>query len=37
LPSGSPFKSHQMLSIPILNKELEGKLYENFEIKEEVE
>ena len=24
-----------MLSIPILNKELEGKLYENFEIKEE--
>ena len=36
-PSGSPFKSHQMLSIPILNKELEGKLYENFEIKEEAE
>ena len=36
-PSGSPFKSHQMLSIPILHKELEGKLYENFEIKEEAE
>ena len=26
-----------MLSIPILHKELEGKLYENFEIKEEAE
>ena len=36
-PFGSPFKSHQMLSIPILNKELEGKLYQNFEIKEEAE